>query len=274
MNGISPSTKAKQGKAKFNSFVRCDMLPAGPEVDPSDGRGPDEQISSALSPLFHILDSFHHRNKNQHRVAHWWSQFGILRRAVTRLHDAFVARLRTTQALSFKKQRQKPSKARQTLDEDIAVRVKTLVDATIPSSFLTFTQLTADNQHAALGLVLLGVLASINSAIAPLVAHQDEPGQTAPSTSVPLAGSANETKRDARPVDLGVAVPRDQLRLAINAGSRPEPQAKDTKKPKKRKVTTLVDDVPTTKDNGKTEKKPKKKSKKGDEFSDLFSSLM
>lgn len=109
----------------------------------ADGRNPDEQISDALTPVLHILDSFNHRNKNQHRVAHWWSQFDILRRAARRLHDALVARLRHTRAQSFKKRKQQtppppppPTRAGRALDEDVTARVKTLVDATIPSSFL------------------------------------------------------------------------------------------------------------------------------------------
>ncbi|KAL0931620.1 uncharacterized protein CTRU02_212574 [Colletotrichum truncatum] len=260
------------------------MKPGVPDIDSSsDHRFLDEEISKSLIPVLHILDSFNHRNKNQHRVARWWTQFDLLRRSVRRLEDALVLRLRNTQARHFKKpKQQKASKAQNALDDDITARVQVLLNVTIPSSFLAFTQLTADNQHAALGLVLLGVLASINTAIAPLAPQQSEkgPGEVPvmPSAAPLVTASKKEDVNEPDPRGLGVVISRDQLRLGIKTElCAPESEFKDATKPKKRKVTAALDDIGPVKPakDKKAERKPKKKtSKKGDEFSDLFSSLM
>ncbi|KAF3810665.1 hypothetical protein GCG54_00006573 [Colletotrichum gloeosporioides] len=246
----------------------------------STGGKSDELITGALIPVLHILDSFNHRNKNQHHVARWWIQFDLLRRAVKRLHDALVLRIQHAQAQGHRMQKQKTSKHKHDLDGDVSTRVETLIDQIIPSSFLAFTQLTADNQHAALGLVLLGVLASINSAVASLVPDCVEEGRHEPpaalSAAQPTAALAKDTKAASGPVDFGIAISRDQLQLATKPQSTLRPGGKEAAKEKKRKVVSPVENagpMRSLKDK-KIEKKPKKKSKKGDEFSDLFSSLM
>ncbi|OLN81662.1 Ribonuclease MRP protein subunit rmp1 [Colletotrichum chlorophyti] len=250
-----------------------------------DSSAADEPTHEALLPILSILDGFNHRNKNQHRVACWWAQFDLLRRSLRRLADDLVARTRRRHAQSFKK-KQPPKKA-DPLDDDIAARVDLLLNTTIPSSFLAFTQLTADNQHAALGLVLLGLLASVNTVIAPLVPHQADKGHddvatAARPTNSPAAvmGPAKDQKQQLDSVDLGVAISRDQIKSAKSLTRRPAPDAEEpianlSTVPKKRKMDApLAEAVAAAKDK-KREKKPgKKKSKKGDEFSDLFSSLM
>ncbi|KAK1838354.1 hypothetical protein CCHR01_19021 [Colletotrichum chrysophilum] len=245
----------------------------------STDRRSDEHITGALTPILHILDSFNHRNKNQHHVARWWTQFDLLRRAVRRLHDALVLRIQHAQAQGHRKQKQKNSKRKHDLDGDVTTRVETLIRQIIPSSFLAFTQLTADNQHAALGLVLIGVLAGINSAMASLVPDCVEEGHHEPpaalSAAQPTAALAKDTKGASGPVDLGIAISRDQLQLGAKPQSTLRPEGKETAKGKKRKMVSPIENAGPTrslKDN-KIEKKPKK-SKKGDEFSDLFSSLM
>ncbi|KAH0443288.1 hypothetical protein CcaCcLH18_00969 [Colletotrichum camelliae] len=241
----------------------------------SAGRKSDEQITGALAPALHILDSFNHRNKNQHHVARWWTQFDLLRRAIRRLHDVLILRIQKPQAQGYRKP-QKTSKPNHDLDGDITARVEILFDQIIPSSFLAFTQLTADNQHAALGLSLLGVLASINSAVSSLVPDRVEESRHEPpaalSTVQPTAALTKDTKAASGPADLGIAISRDQLQSATKPQSTPRPEGKG----KKRKTVPPIQDagpVRSLEDN-RTEKKPKKRSKKRDEFSDLFSSLM
>ncbi|KAK2061210.1 hypothetical protein LY76DRAFT_590730 [Colletotrichum caudatum] len=272
------------------------MNPAGPA-------DLDQPTIDALVPVLRILDGFNHRNKNQHRVARWWSRFDLLRRSVRRLHDALEARVRHHDAQSFRAPFKKlAGKANagtsggdrrgEALGEDITTRARLLLDATIPSSFLAFSQLTADGQHAALGLVLLGVLARINSAVAPLVPSQPEGGDamlplaaTPSSLSHRDAVTAKEGRMNPESMGLGVVIPRDQMKLAAKPSDRRSTQ-EDAKavavahiaSRKKRKLA----DAPTTElepsrraKETRSEKKPgKKKSKKGDEFSDLFSSLM
>ncbi|KAK2024367.1 hypothetical protein LX32DRAFT_108033 [Colletotrichum zoysiae] len=271
------------------------MNPAGPA-------GLDQPTIDALVPVLGILDGFNHRNKNQHRVARWWSRFDLLRRSVRRLHDALEARVRHHDAQSFRAPSKKSAgkanagtsggdRRGETLGEDITTRARLLLDATIPSSFLAFSQLTADGQHAALGLVLLGVLARINSAVAPLVPSQPEGGDA----MLPLATPSSPSHRDAvmikegrmnpESMGLGVVISRDQMKLAAKPPGRRSTQ-EDAKAVAvaplaSRKKRRLVD-APTTepepsrraKETRSEKKLGKKKSKKGDEFSDLFNSLM
>lgn len=152
--------------------------------------------------------------------------------------------------------------------------------------FRAFSQLAADNQHAALGLVLLGVLARINSTVAPLVPQQSERGGDMPMTNTSASHDA-VTVKDQTPselMDLGVAISRDQLKLAAKPPAR-RPRKDEleavasTATKKKRNMLDVSDSEsePSSKlvKLKKPEKKPgKKKSKKGDEFSDLFSSLI
>lgn len=46
---------------------------------------PASQALDLLAPALGILDSFAHRNKNQHRLSKWWVEFDMLRRGVRKL---------------------------------------------------------------------------------------------------------------------------------------------------------------------------------------------
>ncbi|GJC90534.1 hypothetical protein ColLi_13372 [Colletotrichum liriopes] len=267
------------------------MSPAGPA-------DLDQPTIAALVPVLQILDSFRHRNKNQHRVARWWARFDLLRRSVGRLHDALEARARHRHAQGFKAPSKKSAgKARagagigsgdrrgNALDEDVAARARLLLDTTIPSSFLAFSQLAADSQHAALGLVLLGVLARIHSAVAPLVPRQPERGDEVPLAN-PSASHDGVTTEEGQPspesMGLGVAISRDQLRLAAKPPPRrpaiddAEAVAPVASKKKRKLVGAPAAETEPSRPvkERKSDKAGKKKSKKGDAFSDLFSSLM
>ncbi|KAK2000538.1 hypothetical protein LX36DRAFT_422386 [Colletotrichum falcatum] len=274
------------------------MTPAGPA-------DLDQPTIDSLVPVLRILDGFNHRNKNQHRVARWWSQFDLLRRSVRRLHDALEARVRHHHARSFRATSKRSAgkvnvgtgtgisgvdRWGEVLGEDVTTRARLLLDTTIPSSFLAFSQLAADGQHAALGLVLLGVLARMNSAIAPLAPQHPKGGDamlpmdnSSPSHLDAFATKEGQTNPES--MGLGVVISRDQVKLAARPPDR-RPTREDAEAvavapvagKKKRKLV----DAPTTEPKPsrrvketRSEMKPgRKKSKKGDEFSDLFSSLM
>lgn len=44
-----------------------------------------QPVLDRLAPALEILDGFHHRNKNQHRLSKWWAQLDMLRRATRKL---------------------------------------------------------------------------------------------------------------------------------------------------------------------------------------------
>ncbi|EFQ28648.1 hypothetical protein CGRA01v4_07112 [Colletotrichum graminicola] len=257
-----------------------------------------------LVPVLQILDGFNHRNKNQHRVARWWSQFDLLRRSVRRLHDALETRVRHHHTQSFRAPSKRSAgkvnagpgtgsgdRRGEALGENIANGARLLLDTTIPSSFLAFSQLAADSQHAALGLVLLGVLARINSAIAPLVPRQPKGGDAMQpmansSPSHRDAVTAKEGQTNPESMDLGVVISRDQMELTAKPPGRRPTTKEDAKavaaapiaSKKKRKLVGAPITEPEPSRGVKetrSEKRPsKKKSKRGDEFSDLFSSLI
>lgn len=53
--------------------------------NPASSPPPVSQALDLLAPALGILDSFAHRNKNQHRLSKWWAQFDMLRRGARKL---------------------------------------------------------------------------------------------------------------------------------------------------------------------------------------------
>ena len=141
-----------------------------------------------------------------------------------------------------------------------------------------FSNLVADNQYAALGLVLIGALASVKRVIRPLGKER-----------VDLEDSSNglneqKTLEDIEVVaDFGEVVKREEIEMLVETrfeGQRNEEEdderLKIKKGKKKRKVGGGKDDKiseEVSKEANST-KRPKKKRKKGDAFDDLFSSLI
>lgn len=166
----------------------------------------------------------------------------------------------------------------------------------------SFSQLAADNQFAQLGLVLLGVLAQVEAAIAPFLKAEPLPEpEPAPPAVLPSAAQTTRplVKNDAGhlpapfgiasvDIDLGVAVSRDELDDddvdAAPPDSRPMKKRKDpglnsgsgnSTTLKKRNADGDVSPEPRIPSSKGVKKiKKKKKRKGGDEFDDLFSSLV
>ncbi|KAI9810955.1 MAG: hypothetical protein M1827_005686 [Pycnora praestabilis] len=99
----------------------------------------DKDITE-LREVFEILYLLMHRNKNQHRLTHWWKWISMLRRHLTKLLQEATAR------------------------EHIkcAARVEYLRDLLIPKCHRALTNVVADSQFSVLGLVLLANVARIN----------------------------------------------------------------------------------------------------------------
>ncbi|KAH7308216.1 hypothetical protein B0I35DRAFT_483489 [Stachybotrys elegans] len=192
----------------------------------------------ALAPLLPILDAFNHRHRNQHRTSHWWSQFNILRRSLRNLLPHLRAR------------RENP----------ILTRSRWLSRHAIPQCYLVFSQLTADNQYAPLGLLLLSVLARLSAEITALLPDEKPRAVDALARTTPDVTLSSLTQdHDA---DRGTAISRHDVVVKYD---RPE----DLEKPSKSKAVKSKSAKP-----GKGDKKQKKaSSKKKDEFSSLFGSL-
>ncbi|KAK8056595.1 hypothetical protein PG993_001822 [Apiospora rasikravindrae] len=119
-----------------------------------------------IRPVQPLLAGFHHRNKNQHRVATWWASFNMLRRHVTKWTDEL-----DQQAKARPKKRKRTAAAAAAAKNQggdssgpAEVRALWLRDILMPKCYLSFSQLASDNQFAPLGLVLTGALAQLYNA--------------------------------------------------------------------------------------------------------------
>ncbi|POS74142.1 hypothetical protein DHEL01_v207461 [Diaporthe helianthi] len=287
---------------------------------------------SHLCTAAHLLDGFVHRNKNQHRGTRWWGPFDMLRRSVRKLVPDLEAAVQHAEYLSSSSSLSStgPSKRRKTNNkgavaankhaklERVEVRAQWVHDVVAVKAYEAFTQLLADRQFAQLGLMLIGVLAQVEAAVAPFVRPVESEGGDGINAAGPVpahqvkgagivaakSGVVPQVEDARQKDDLGVAISRDELgddddERVEDAGvlrprhSSPPPskhapirEKKPEKGESKGKKRSRAEDAgssrtakpgnPTRPDSLKQEKKAKKKKKKngGDEFDDLFSSLV
>ncbi|OTB20558.1 hypothetical protein K445DRAFT_313017 [Daldinia sp. EC12] len=192
---------------------------------PVDGNVYQDALDG-LQPLQPVLRGFNHRNKNQHRRAAWWAPFGMLRRHVERLVVELLEAAAVTAAANKSK-----SKKRQRSDDGGGVErkvkghVEWLRDVLVPKCYLAFSQLTADNQFATLGVVLLGVLAQVNATCVRLVGE---------ATVAAVAETSSE--------ETGIATPRELASSATTATRVAQPST--TQGPKGPSSRPVVSEMP------------------------------
>ncbi|KAH7041123.1 uncharacterized protein B0I36DRAFT_358321 [Microdochium trichocladiopsis] len=227
-----------------------------------------------LAPLEPMLAGFARRNKNQHRRARWWASFGMLRRDVNKLLVELVgaAGSKAARALSATTS-SAPSpatsvssaapkakktaataaaaaaaaaaapKARKYEDQHLLAtadrRAAWIRDVLVPKCYIQFGQLTADNQFATLGVVLLGVLAQVDGACCALVGqrrlsvdqqHQHQQEREQPeiaekrgtTTEMVAAATAAAAATEGRKVSRPGSAPVDGVPLAGRAITREE----------------------------------------------------
>ncbi|KAI0128645.1 hypothetical protein BJ170DRAFT_732369 [Xylariales sp. AK1849] len=262
---------------------------------PGAAQSSAQQALSTLRPLQPILAGFNHRNKNQHRGARWWSSFGMLHRHLHKFAAELEVASQRTATSSKKRKREDAGSGGggggSTGMKDggpAEMRARWMRDVLVPGCYVAFSQLAADNQWATLGIVLLGVLAQANAACVLIVGEAGEAGTPSQETAVAAkepepAIRKGSTFHDV--ADLGQVVSRDEIIAAPSGKSQGHPE-----RPPVKRTTYGVDEAPegrTAEVKGlhamvagqkekpptKTEKK-RKKRKKGDEFDDLFSSLL
>ena len=157
-----------------------------------------------------------------------------------------------------------------------------------------FSNLVADNQYSALGLVLLGCLARVKSLIRQFVEDEKVEGANSEAEVVVMEFVTVENERQD---DLGEVVDRREILGNLEgpldadevSGDEQDileeqiaPEAAEeiqrvtiSKQGKKKRMGPLVDrDESLTTETETPSKPPKKKRKKGDAFDDLFSSLI
>jgi len=144
----------------------------------------------------------------------------------------------------------------------------------VPRCFLAFSAVVADNQYAALGLMLMGTLARLNDLIVPPKDDEDEVledgvGLDASIGHVsPKEDLGEAIRRESVDEKLGTRV-IDKIEDEDTEGMVPKSVEKSRKK-RTRLVESELDNVPEQ----VTPKLPKKRRKKGDAIDDLFSSLI
>jgi ribonuclease MRP protein subunit RMP1 len=257
-------------------------------------------LQSALSSVrqsLQLLHSFFHRNKNQHRRSAWWTDLCTLRRSSSKLllaGEAYEKAL--VQAESRKDQTRQHSKrgrATGTMDDvpagsrsarlavaerEFHQRAQWLRGEVVPRAYMGFTQLAADNQFAAMGILLLGVLAHIAVSLATFgVAppEQEKEGQM-PSVSEPAGPKQNTIATGPEPAlanpalggqsdgdDLGVTITRDTVEHTRSSLMRSAGE--------KRALANQDHEVAI---NSLPKARKKKRRTGGDEFDDLFSELV
>jgi len=222
---------------------------------------PLEELHS-ISQILHLT---HHRNKNQHRLAKWYKSFNLLRRHVSKLSSELETNIQYT-TLSAKAKRTIESR------EIVEARVAFLEDVLIGRCWLAFSQLVADNQYAALGLMLVGTLARARRVIEPLRGEREV---------LVEEGRIEESLKGNEVLDLGEVIKREDIVGSdLRNESRPAEedegddaaQSRKSKK-KKRSMTMEKPESPLTEDLTVT-KRHKKRRKKGDAFDDLFAGLV
>ncbi|KAK4146359.1 uncharacterized protein C8A04DRAFT_25869 [Dichotomopilus funicola] len=185
---------------------------------------------ATLTPALHLLERAHHRNKNQHRLSGWWwARADMLRRGVRKLVGELEELIGDGGGDSEKKMTRGKGRGRgkgvaeggRGLLEKVERRAGFLRWSLGPGAFVAFTQLAADKNFAQLGLMLLGVLAQIDQALAPFApapvnGAAGDVGQEAVVRPDELLGASapNEDTEMADDV-MGVAVSREEVMASI-----------------------------------------------------------
>ncbi|KAI0195030.1 hypothetical protein F4808DRAFT_440800 [Astrocystis sublimbata] len=187
---------------------------------------PFSQALSRLEPLQVVLKGLAHRNHNQHRRAAWWRSFGMLRRNCAKLAENLVvaeavarksaARAARAAAKAKSKKRRREETATNEdgpLDVQLSEpETRVVVDHAVwfqevlaPKCYLAFSQLTADNQFAPLGVVLLGVLAQIKAACELLAPMPASNLMSSPSTG-DIAATEPKVSMTRKPTEISQGV--------------------------------------------------------------------
>ncbi|ROW15036.1 hypothetical protein VPNG_03352 [Cytospora leucostoma] len=186
--------------------------------------------------------------------------------------------------------------------ERVVQRAQWIHDVAGVKAYEAFTQLAADRQFAQLGLALIGVLAQVEAAIAPFVGtglEKDAGDETEPIGVVHAAGIRGVDPPASAILDptlnsgddLGVVISRDQLDSDDDTTPKdkdlppPAPSLRKQERSGKSKARMSKEEGAISREDKGSEPprtcpqegqkvKKKKKKKGGDEFDDLFSTLL
>ncbi|KAJ9150806.1 hypothetical protein NKR23_g3562 [Pleurostoma richardsiae] len=229
-----------------------------------------------------MLDAFNHRNKNQHHSSRWWTPFDILRRCVRRLVVDLEQAMRVCGRTGGQIRLDRANCSKQSWDRTVSAvtRARWLLDHAVPRAYIAFTQLAADNQYASLALLLLGILTEVFSTAALLArvdAPMNDPLHTDRVTQFGCMGAETTLGSD----DIGVAVSRGSPLTAdfsyiISDKQSRASLARDSlvgDDPRKTETAACLNGARVMASTA-TKRKERRKRKSGDEFDNMFNSLI
>ncbi|KAI9785017.1 MAG: hypothetical protein M1839_001214 [Geoglossum umbratile] len=196
----------------------------------------DQRELKEISNLLHVIT---HRNKNQHRLAKWWKWFSMLRRSINHLRTELDGRdpLRTNMRMAYMR------------------------DILLHKCYRAFSNVVADSQFSAIGLVLVAILARVNRIIR---AHGADAEPHAPALSTAFELRVDE--------DFGEAVARGDVQGDGGPGVGEESSGRVDL------ATTCGVASPGVEEpaaSGASTPKPKRKKRKtGNAIDDLFSTIL
>ncbi|KAI9757850.1 MAG: hypothetical protein M4579_003286 [Chaenotheca gracillima] len=243
--------------------------PLNPPLTPSRPPEITQESIQKLHKTQNLLHLLAHRNKNQHRRSAWWKWFCMLRRGVSRLlsllddpTDKAVQERSKAGKLNFEARERLKAKRSQEADALMA-HLRTHV---IPRCWRAFASgLVADNQFAALGLVLLAELGRVGCVIG-LERVDDsvapEEGRRGKTEEVGLVEGGDGDVD----MDVGVAVERVKEGEGVDVEVDVGHEGKRKEKEKRSVEKERKDSTPR--------KKRKKKKREGDDIDELFKGLV
>ncbi|POS87088.1 hypothetical protein EPUL_000488 [Erysiphe pulchra] len=235
------------------------------------------------------VETTHHRNKNQHRVARWYKSFGQLRRQNAKLMlelHAFTTALKmmggltttiSSSGLTITPDLVKSNKYLAAAQLKIEQRIEFLQRFLLPKCHLAFGNLIADNQYAVLGLMLMGLLASLND-ILPMLPRLNTEEKSPDIIDTEPNNIKENVVKDSQLHDLGEIISRKEFKARHKESENQEKTDKISITDmafSKQKKRNLVEEPRA----GETKSHPhsktrKKKTKKGDIFDDIFKKLL
>ncbi|KAK4179623.1 hypothetical protein QBC36DRAFT_361681 [Triangularia setosa] len=247
-----------------------------------------ESSLTTLHPLSQILQSLHHRNKNQHSSSRWWAAFDMLRRNVAKLTFEIEECLDhapsgSTSSKKGKMRGQRAQKWEEGVDK-VVKRARFMKEGVVVKGWEQFGRLVGDRQFAQVGLALVGCLGGVNKVVGGLLGEEEDEEEEEEREGVKGGGEEGEgmevdfsgavVKREENGmvvgVDMGVVVDREEV--VGGGGVMPTGRRdSDIKGARNKKLAKRVTAEVVLSDEGEQLPKRKKKFITGaDGFDDVF----
>ncbi|PNS15548.1 hypothetical protein CAC42_807 [Sphaceloma murrayae] len=255
------------------------MSPLKVRLSPSD--------LATLTHLSTLLHLAHHRNKNQHRRAHWYRSLSLLRRHLSVLVNLYTTLNAVPDTHSA---RHRKKAADRTTTEKVERELVYFSDVLVPRSWRAFSQLVAEGRFAVLGVALMAVLGEV-ARVTGVTAWVEEEGQREVEDVLERFagevdgllggrdGTAGKGKGEGQGGDLGVVVARTGEDLEEGRGvvQRAAVDGLDEEEVVQSLATAELaserHEIRGMDEGDGTKVKKRKKRKGGDAIDDLFAGL-